>query len=69
MLKLEARPEQSKLMSVMSPLLALAITVVIAKGRVSPSVATSAATTLMIGEWMSGLWDQNAHEEAAHAQA
>lgn len=29
MLKLEARPEQSKLMSVMSPLLALAITVVI----------------------------------------
>ncbi len=43
--------------------------VVIAKGRVSPSVATSAATTLMIGEWMSGLWDQNAHEEAAHAQA
>jgi len=42
---------------------------VIAKGRVSPSVATSAATTLMIGEWMSGLWDQNANEEAAHAQA
>ena len=43
--------------------------VVIAKGRVSPSVATSAATTLMIGEWMSGLWDQAANEEAAHAQA
>ncbi len=29
---------------------------VIAKGRVSPSVARSAATVEMIGEWMSGLW-------------
>jgi len=45
--------------------------VVIAKGRVSPSVATSAATIEMIGEWMSGLWDKNANEakETAHAQA
>ena len=30
--------------------------VVIAKGRVSPSVATASATIEMIGEWMSGLW-------------
>ncbi|HWI12213.1 MAG TPA: ABC transporter ATP-binding protein [Burkholderiaceae bacterium] len=45
--------------------------VVIAQGRVSPSVATSAATTLMIGEWMSGLWDKRArqNEESLHAQA
>jgi simple sugar transport system ATP-binding protein len=43
--------------------------VVIAKGRVSPSVATSAATIEMIGEWMSGLWQQNLNEETAHAQA
>ncbi len=34
--------------------------IVIAKGRVSPSVPTAQATTLMIGEWMSGLWDQPA---------
>ena len=34
---------------------------VIAKGRVSPSVATSAATVEMIGEWMSGLWESGAH--------
>ena len=32
--------------------------VVIAQGRVSPSVMTSAATVPMIGEWMSGLWGQ-----------
>jgi ABC-type uncharacterized transport system ATPase subunit len=43
--------------------------VVIAKGRVSPSVATSAATTLMIGEWMSGLWPANNTAEVAHAAA
>ena len=30
--------------------------VVIAQGKVSPSVATSNATVEMIGEWMSGLW-------------
>ena len=34
---------------------------VIAKGRVSPSVATSKATVEMIGEWMSGLWESGAH--------
>jgi ABC-type uncharacterized transport system ATPase subunit len=30
--------------------------VVIAQGRVSPSLATGRATVEMIGEWMSGLW-------------
>lgn len=39
--------------------------VVIAQGRVSPSVDTSKATIEMIGEWMSGLWNK----EAAHAEA
>jgi len=50
--------------------------VVIAKGRVSPSVATSAATIEMIGEWMSGLWDKSGNvdgaastKETEHAQA
>ena len=41
--------------------------IVIAKGRLSPSVATSAATVEMIGEWMSGLWV--GAQEANHAQA
>jgi simple sugar transport system ATP-binding protein len=42
---------------------------VIAQGRVSPSVATAQATVETIGEWMSGLWDgrEPAREEAAHA--
>jgi ABC-type uncharacterized transport system ATPase subunit len=39
--------------------------VVIARGRVSPSVAVRDATVERIGEWMSGLWDQ----EVAHAAA
>ena len=48
--------------------------VVIAKGQVSPSVATSAATIEMIGAWMSGLWResggaQGAPAGGAHAQA
>jgi len=45
--------------------------VVIAKGKVSPSVATTAATIEMIGEWMSGLWDKSAkdNKETAHAEA
>jgi simple sugar transport system ATP-binding protein len=30
---------------------------VIAKGRLSPSIARSRATVTQIGEWMSGLWD------------
>ena len=41
---------------------------VIAQGRVSPSIATGQASVEQIGEWMSGLWDRNA-AEAAHAQA
>jgi simple sugar transport system ATP-binding protein len=40
---------------------------VIARGRVSPSVAAAAATVERIGEWMSGLWSGAA--EAGHAQA
>ncbi len=36
---------------------------VIAKGKLSPSIATKDATVEKIGEWMSGLW----HTEAAHA--
>ena len=45
--------------------------VVIAQGRVSPSVATAQATVEMIGAWMSGLWDKpgQAHEESTHAEA
>jgi simple sugar transport system ATP-binding protein len=27
-----------------------------ARGRLSPSIGTSAATVELIGEWMSGLW-------------
>jgi simple sugar transport system ATP-binding protein len=46
---------------------------VIAKGRLSPSIATSQATVEKIGEWMSGLWEPGAASvEAAkgqHAQA
>ena len=41
--------------------------VVIARGRVSPSVATAEATVERIGEWMSGLWDGAA--SASHAAA
>jgi general nucleoside transport system ATP-binding protein len=40
---------------------------VLAQGRLSPSVATSTATLEMIGEWMSGLWDLGAG--GRHAQA
>jgi simple sugar transport system ATP-binding protein len=40
---------------------------VIARGRVSPAVATAAATVERIGEWMSGLWDRPA--KASHAEA
>ena len=38
--------------------------VVIAQGRVSPSIATADATVEVIGGWMSGLWDQ----EKSHAE-
>ncbi len=42
---------------------------VIARGRLSPSVATKDATVEQIGEWMSGLWTQGAaaRAEVAHA--
>jgi simple sugar transport system ATP-binding protein len=40
---------------------------VIARGRVSPSVAAAAATVEQIGEWMSGLW--NPAPAASHAEA
>jgi simple sugar transport system ATP-binding protein len=39
--------------------------VVMAQGRLSPAVPRAQATVQQIGEWMSGLWTQ----EAAHAEA
>jgi simple sugar transport system ATP-binding protein len=41
--------------------------VVIAQGRLSPSIATAAATIERIGEWMSGLWSRE--PAASHAEA
>jgi simple sugar transport system ATP-binding protein len=43
--------------------------VVIAQGRLSPSVPTAKATIEMIGEWMSGLWPKSGTkaEEVTHA--
>jgi general nucleoside transport system ATP-binding protein len=38
---------------------------VIAKGRVSPSIRTEKATTLQVGEWMSGLWTPAEPTDAA----
>jgi simple sugar transport system ATP-binding protein len=46
--------------------------VVIARGRVSPSIPTAEATVERIGEWMSGLWPggrNEKNEETAHAAA
>ncbi len=48
--------------------------VVIAKGQVSPSVATSEASIEMIGAWMSGLWRESGRAHGAqvggtHVQA
>jgi len=37
---------------------------VIAKGKLSPSVARAAATVPQIGEWMSGLWQEVSHVQA-----
>jgi simple sugar transport system ATP-binding protein len=42
---------------------------VIAKGRLSPSIRTSEATVEKIGEWMSGLWDAVAANDAGAAHA
>ncbi len=39
--------------------------IVIAQGRMSPSLPTAAATIEQIGEWMSGLWTKEPH----HAEA
>ena len=43
--------------------------VVIAKGRLSPSLATHAATREQIGQWMSGLWAAQPAAEGAGAVA
>jgi simple sugar transport system ATP-binding protein len=40
---------------------------VMAKGRLSPPIATSAATVELIGEWMSGLWGEEPPEPAPTA--
>lgn len=37
---------------------------VIAKGRLSPTIATEAATVELVGEWMSGLWGREAEAPA-----
>ena len=50
MIRFETRPEPSRAMSLLSPLLALAITV-------------------LIGEWMSGLWDGQDNKEKQNAEA
>jgi len=42
---------------------------VIADGRLSPSVPIAQATREQIGEWMSGLWPTTANAEAADVQA
>jgi simple sugar transport system ATP-binding protein len=41
--------------------------VVIARGRLSPSVPVQEASVEKIGEWMSGLWARQSDEEASHA--
>jgi len=43
--------------------------IVIAQGRMSPSVPTAQATIEQVGEWMSGLWDKTVAGESAHAEA
>ncbi len=41
--------------------------IVIAKGRVSPSLATAQATRQQIGQWMSGLWPQASTQTTVEA--
>jgi len=41
--------------------------IVIARGRLSPSIPTSEATIEQIGEWMSGLWPSATPASEAHA--
>jgi simple sugar transport system ATP-binding protein len=43
--------------------------VVIAQGKVSPSVPTAQATIEMIGEWMSGLWPRDGGANGAQTTA
>ena len=43
--------------------------VVIARGRVSPSIPAAQATREQVGQWMSGLWSANPEAEALHAAA
>ena len=43
---------------------------VMAQGRLSPSVPTAQATVTQVGAWMSGLWDDDAVPEGGvHVQA
>jgi simple sugar transport system ATP-binding protein len=45
---------------------------VMAQGRLSPSIPAGEATVEQIGAWMSGLWGQDASasgQEGAHVQA
>ena len=42
---------------------------VIAQGRMSPSIATRDATIPQIGAWMSGLWTKEPTQEGTHAEA
>ena len=43
--------------------------VVIARGRVSPSIAAADASAAQVGEWMSGLWQGDAATEGRHVAA
>ncbi len=43
--------------------------IVIAQGRMSPSIATADASVERIGEWMSGLWPQDAAAQPAAFEA
>ena len=43
--------------------------VVIAQGRISPSIATGDATIELIGEWMSGLWQKPAAPAASETSS
>jgi simple sugar transport system ATP-binding protein len=42
---------------------------VISRGKLSPSIPTSAATVELIGEWMSGLWPTDGAPTQAPATA
>jgi general nucleoside transport system ATP-binding protein len=42
---------------------------VMSQGRISPSIDTAQATVTQIGEWMSGLWDNQQAKEAVHVPA